>query len=281
MKVAILAGGYGTRLAEETEIRPKPMVEIGGMPILWHIMMHYHGYGYEDFIVALGYKGEYIKRWFQDYSLFGGNVTVDVAAGQCYRHRGERPSWRVDLVETGLHSGTGGRIKALADWVGAGPFLLTWGDGVSDVDLDALLRFHRSHGKLATMTAVRPPARYGHILFDGDQVTEFSEKPQTGEGWINGAFFVLERKVLDYIDDPEMMFEHEPMRRLAADGQLMAYRHTGFWQCMDTLREKHILNKLWEGGEAPWKTWNRNVKPFTAVTPLHANGAGHLAGGVK
>ncbi|MEM9014898.1 MAG: glucose-1-phosphate cytidylyltransferase [Pseudomonadota bacterium] len=257
MKVAILAGGYGTRLAEETEIRPKPMVEIGSMPILWHIMMHYHAFGFQDFIIALGYKGEYIKRWFQDYATFGGSVTVDVGAGQFFRHRSEAPNWRVDLVDTGLHSGTGGRIKRLADWTGAGPVMLTWGDGVSDVDLDALLKFHKSHGKLATMTAVRPPARYGHILFDGDQVTEFSEKPQTGEGWINGAFFVLERKVFDYIDNDEVMFEHEPMRRLAADGQLMAYRHDSFWQCMDTLREKHILNKLWESGEAPWKTWDR------------------------
>lgn len=257
MKVAILAGGYGTRLAEETEVRPKPMVEIGAMPILWHIMMHYYGYGYQDFVVALGYKGDFIKRWFQDYSMFGGDVTVDVAAGQCYRHRSERPSWRVDLVDTGLTTGTGGRIGALADWLGQGTFMLTWGDGVSDVDLDALLRFHRAHGKLATMTAVRPPARYGHITFDGDQVVEFSEKPQTGEGWINGAFFVLERKVLDYIERAEDMFEHDPMRRLAADGQLMAYRHDSFWQCMDTLREKHILNRLWESGQAPWKTWDR------------------------
>lgn len=257
MKVAILAGGYGTRLAEETEIRPKPMVEIGSMPILWHIMMHYYGYGHQDFVIALGYKGEFIKRWFQDYATFGGSVTIDVRSGQFFRHRSDTPNWRVDLVDTGLHAGTGGRIRKLADWAGQSAFMLTWGDGVSDVDLDKLLEFHRSHGKLATMTAVRPQARYGHISFDGDQVTEFSEKPQTGEGWINGAFFVLERGVFDYIDNDEMMFEHEPMRRLAADGQLMAYRHHSFWQCMDTLREKHILNKLWESGEAPWKTWDR------------------------
>jgi glucose-1-phosphate cytidylyltransferase len=266
MKVAILAGGYGTRLAEETEIRPKPMVEIGSMPILWHIMMHYYAYGHQDFVIALGYKGEFIKRWFQDYSTFGGSVTVDVGTGQFFRHPCETPHWRVDLVDTGLHSGTGGRIRRLADWTGTGPFMLTWGDGVSDVDLDALLKFHKSHGKLATMTAVRPPARYGHIDFEGDQVKEFSEKPQTGEGWINGAFFVLERKVFDYIDNDEMMFEHEPMRRLAADGQLMAFRHHSFWQCMDTLREKHILNKLWDSGQAPWKTWDR------------PKGAGHHAG---
>ncbi|MEX0644268.1 MAG: glucose-1-phosphate cytidylyltransferase [Parvularculaceae bacterium] len=280
MKVALLAGGFGTRLAEETEIRPKPMVEIGSMPILWHIMMHYYGYGYEDFVVALGYKGEFIKRWFQDYSTFGGDVTVDVASGNIFRHRSQTPSWRVDLVDTGMGAGTGGRIKRLADWLGRGTFLLTWGDGVSDVDLDALLKFHKSHGKIATMTAVRPPARYGHIEFDGDSVQEFSEKPQTGEGWINGAFFVLERKVFDYIDTDEMMFEHEPMRRLAADGELMAYRHDGFWQCMDTLREKYLLNKLWSSGEAPWKTWARpGARNHERLTAIGLNGGASLKAG--
>ena len=270
MKVAILAGGYGTRLAEETEIRPKPMVEIGTMPILWHIMMHYYGYGHRDFVVALGYKGEYIKRWFQDYATFGGAVTVDLEAGKIVRHRSEVPDWRVDLVDTGLHSGTGGRIRRLKDWVDSDTFMLTWGDGVSDVDLERLLKFHKSHGRIATMTAVRPPARYGHISFDGDQVMEFSEKPQTGEGWINGAFFVLDRKVFDYIDNDEMMFEHEPMRRLAADGQLMAHRHDSFWQCMDTLREKQILNNLWDSGEAPWKTWDAKKSPDDeSVTNVH------------
>ncbi|MCG8441993.1 MAG: glucose-1-phosphate cytidylyltransferase [Caulobacterales bacterium] len=256
MKVGILAGGYGTRLAEETEIRPKPMVEIGGMPILWHIMMIYQKYGHKDFAVALGYKGEYIKRWFRDYSNFGGSMTVHTGTGDFQRHNTDTPDWRVDLVETGLHTMTGGRIKRLAPWMGEGTFMLTWGDGVSDVDLDALLAFHRSHGKLATMTAVRPPARYGHIEFDGDRVVEFSEKPQTGEGWINGAFFVLEPGVMDYIEGDEVMFEHAPMRRLAADGQLIAYRHDSFWQCMDTLREKQILQNLWESGKAPWKTWS-------------------------
>lgn len=223
--------------------------------MLWHIMMHYYSYGFEDFVVALGYKGEYIKRWFQEYSMLAGNMVVDVGAGQCRRQSGVRPNWRVDLIETGIEAGTGGRVRALADWLGADRFMLTWGDGVSNVDLNKLMQFHLSHGKAATMTAVRPPARYGHIEFDGDRVREFSEKPQTGEGWINGAFFVLERRVLDYIDSPAMMFEHDPMRRLAADGELMAYRHDGFWQCMDTLREKRILNKIWDDGLAPWKTW--------------------------
>ncbi len=255
MKVGILAGGFGSRLAEETEVRPKPMVEIGGMPILWHIMMIYSSYGYRDFAIGLGYKGEYIKRWFSDYSALGGSMSVNTGSGVVRRYRQDLPDWNIDLIDTGLHTMTGGRIKRLAQWMGNDTFAMTWGDGVADVDLDATLAFHRKHGKLATMTAVRPPARYGHIEFDGDQVVEFSEKPQTGEGWINGAFFILEPGVCDYISGDDVMFEHEPLRRLAADGQLMAYRHNSFWQCMDTLREKQILQNMWEGGKAPWKIW--------------------------
>lgn len=255
MKVGILAGGVGSRLAEETEVRPKPMVEIGGMPILWHIMMHYYRYGHREFAIALGYKGDYIKRWFADYAALNGSMTVDVATGQVKRHSSSVPDWSVDLVETGQNTLTGGRIKRLIRWLGNGTFMLTWGDGVSDVDLAKLLEFHRSHGKLATMTVVRPTARYGHVEFAGDRVVEFTEKPQAAEGWINGAFFVLEPSVNDYIAGDDVMFEHAPLRRLAADGQLMAYRHDSFWQCMDTLREKHILQKLWDGGRAPWKTW--------------------------
>jgi|SRR3954466_780048 glucose-1-phosphate cytidylyltransferase len=255
MKVGILAGGFGTRLAEETEIRPKPMVEIGGWPILWHIMSHYARYGHTEFAVALGYKGEFIKRWFNDFCVLSGNMTVDTGTGTVRRHNASPANWTVDLIETGLKTGTGGRIKNMAPWLGQSTFMLTWGDGVSDVNLDKLLDFHRSHGKLATMTAVRPPARYGHIEFDGDRVAEFSEKPQTGEGWINGAFFVLEPGVFDYIGEPEEMFEHGAMNHLAAAGQLMAYRHDSFWQCMDTLREKKILERLWDDGQAPWKTW--------------------------
>jgi glucose-1-phosphate cytidylyltransferase len=255
MKVGILAGGYGTRLAEETEVRPKPMVEIGDMPILWHIMMHYYRYGYNEFAIALGYRGEYIKRWFNDYNGLDGSMTVHTATGLVKRHTRSVPDWSIDLVETGLKTSTGGRIKRLMDWTDGGTFMMTWGDGVSDVDLDKLLAFHRSHGKLATMTAVRPPARYGHIEFDGDRVLEFTEKSQAAEGWINGAFFVLEPGIADYIDGDDVMFEHGPMRRLAADGQLMAYRHDSFWQCMDTLREKKVLQQLWETGNAPWKTW--------------------------
>ena len=255
MKVGILAGGFGTRLAEETEIKPKPMVEIGGWPIIWHIMRHYSQYGHNNFAIALGYKGEYIKRWFNDYCVLSGNMSIDTSTGSVARHKCETLDWKVDLVETGLKTMTGGRIKRMAPWLGNSTFMLTWGDGVSDVDLDELLAFHRSHGKLATMTAVRPPARYGHIEIVGDRVAEFSEKPQTGEGWINGAFFVLEPGVFEFIRGDEEMFEHGPMTRLAGAGQLMAYRHESFWQCMDTLREKTLLERLWNQGRAPWKTW--------------------------
>jgi glucose-1-phosphate cytidylyltransferase len=255
MKVAILAGGFGTRLAEETEIKPKPMVEIGGKPILWHIMRHYAHYGHKEFVIALGYKGEIIKRYIVDYCSLYSNLTVNLKNGEVKVHDGPTPDWVVELVDTGMPTQTGGRIKRLGPHLGNQTFMLTWGDGVSDVDLDALLAFHRSHGKLATVTAVRPPARYGYMQFDGDQVAEFTEKPQIGEGWINGAFFVLEPGVLDYIDGDDTVWEREPMERLARDGQLMAYRHRSFWQCMDTLREKHILESLWQSGQAPWKVW--------------------------
>jgi len=255
MKVALLAGGYGTRLAEETEVRPKPMVEIGGHPILWHIMMHYHRYGFDEFVVALGYKGDYIKRWMKDFASLNGHLTVETATGKVTAHGTDNPDWKVDLVDTGLTTLTGGRIKRLQPWVGDETFMLTWGDGVSDVDLDKLLAFHKSHGKLATMTAVRPPARYGHLEFNGDQVQSFTEKPQTSEGWINGAFFVLEPGIFDYISGDQIMWEEEPLESLARNGQLMAYRHDSFWQCMDTLREKHLLERLWQEGSPPWKTW--------------------------
>ncbi|WP_428937686.1 glucose-1-phosphate cytidylyltransferase [Fontivita pretiosa] len=255
MKVAILAGGMGTRIAEETDIKPKPMVEIGGRPILWHIMQHYSYYGFNEFVIALGYKGEYIKRYMVDYGLAESDLTVDIASGDVLRHGNRRPDWTVDLVDTGLHTMTGGRIKRLRPYLNGSTFMLTWGDGVSDVNLKELLAFHRRHGKLATVTAVRPPARFGHMVFDGDRVKEFSEKPQASEGWINGAFFVLEPGIFDYIEGDQTAWEREPMERLARDGQLMAYRHTGFWQCMDTLRDKRLLESLWESGQAPWKIW--------------------------
>lgn len=256
MKVAILAGGVGTRLEEETTIRPKPMVEIGGKPIVWHIMKHYSHYDYQEFVVALGYRGEYIKKYFADYCTLQSNLTVNIRDGEVHRHGNhDNPSWTVDLIDTGSATLTGGRIKQLAPYMGNQTFMLTWGDGVSNVNLDELLKFHNSHGKLATLTAVRPTARFGHLDLDGDRVTEFSEKPQTSEGWINGAFFVLEPGVFDYIEGDHTAWEREPMEQLAKEGQLMAYRHVGFWQCMDTLRDKHLLNELWDSGEAPWKTW--------------------------
>jgi glucose-1-phosphate cytidylyltransferase len=252
MKVAILAGGMGTRLAEETELKPKPMVEIGGRPILWHIMQHYARYGHNEFVIALGYKGEYIKRYMLDYAFVESDLTIAIGNGDIMRRGNHRPDWTVDLIDTGLNTLTGGRIKRLQPYLNRSTFMLTWGDGVSNVDLDQLLEFHRSHGKLATVTAVRPPARFGCMTFNGQRVTEFSEKPQTSEGWINGAFFVLEPGIFDYIEGDHTPWEKEPMEKLARDGQLMAYRHTGFWQCMDTLRDKRLLEDLWASGNAPW-----------------------------
>ena len=260
MKVAILAGGRGTRLAEETDVRPKPMVEIGGKPILWHIMMIYAQYGFRDFTIALGYKGEYIKQWMMQYSTLWGDMSVNTASGEVTRHQAPatRMDWNVDLVYTGLDTQTGGRIKRLQPWIGNERFLLTWGDGVSNVNIPELIRFHESHGKLATVTAVRPPARFGCMEFDGKFVTAFSEKPQTSEGWINGAFFVLEPEVFDYIEGDDTPFERAPMEGLARDRQLVAYQHDSFWQCMDTLRDKLLLERMWDSGKAPWKTWRNN-----------------------
>ena len=255
MKVAILAGGAGTRLAEETQIKPKPMVEIGGHPILWHIMKHYSHYGFSEFVIALGYKGEVIKRYMLDYCSLNSNLKVNLKTGEVYNEGGNKPDWTVELVDTGKSTLTGGRIKRLAPYIGNETFMLTWGDGLSNVNLHDLLAFHRSHGKLATVTAVRPPARYGYMVFDGDSVAEFSEKPQIGEGWINGAFFVLEPGIFDYIEGDMTQWEKEPLEGLAQDGQLMAYKHRAFWQCMDTLREKYLLENLWQSGSPPWKVW--------------------------
>lgn len=255
MKVAILAGGVGSRLSEETDVKPKPMVEIGNRPILWHIMMHYAHYGFHDFVVALGYKGEVIKKYMMDFCNLSGNLSCNLRTGQVRSHGNFNPDWAVDLIDTGTATLTGGRIKRLGPYLENQTFMLTWGDGVSNVNLNELLAFHRSHGRLATVTAVRPPARFGHLRFEGDRIVEFSEKPQTAEGWINGAFFVLEPQVLDYIDGDDTQWEREPMERLAREGQLMAYRHDNFWQCMDTLRDKRLLQDLWDSGAAPWKVW--------------------------
>ncbi|WP_250658153.1 glucose-1-phosphate cytidylyltransferase [Alkalimarinus coralli] len=256
MKVAILAGGLGTRLGEETELKPKPMVTIGSQPILWHIMKHYYQYNFKEFVIALGYRGEYIKRWMTDYCPLNSNMTVRMATGDVELHSPDTPDWIVDLVDTGQGTATGGRIKRLKEWVGNETFMLTWGDGVSDIDLDELLKFHKSHGKFATLTAVRPPARFGHLSFKGDQVCQFQEKPQTAEGWINGAFFVLEPEVFDYVEGDATQWELEPLEGLASDGQLMAYKHHGFWQCMDTVRDKKSLESLWSQPNPPWKSWS-------------------------
>jgi glucose-1-phosphate cytidylyltransferase len=255
MKVGILAGGLGTRLSEETTIKPKPMVEIGGRPILWHIMQIYSAHGFNEFVVALGYKGSAIKDYFLDYRLRASSLTVDLMAGTVICHPCEMEPWKVHLLDTGLNTQTGGRVKRLAQFAGQEPFMLTYGDGVADVDLQRLLEFHRQHGKLATITAARTPARFGALYLQGDLVSAFAEKPPIGEGWINGGFFVLEPEVADYIHDDQTVFEREPLERLAREGQLAAYRHEGFWHCMDNLRDVQLLEGLWAQGQAPWKMW--------------------------
>lgn len=255
MQVVILAGGKGTRLAEETGARPKPMVEVGGKPLLWHIMNIYGSHGYKDFVVACGHMGELIKAYFHNFFMHNADYVIDLRDGARQIVRPNSVDWRVALVDTGLDTLTGGRILRLKSWIGDNAFMATYGDGVGDIDIRRLLEFHKAHGKLATVTAVRPPARFGSMVLDGDSVREFSEKPQTGEGWINGGFFVFEPKVFDYISGDETVLEREPLEALAAEGQLMVYRHEGFWQPMDTLREKQLLESMWAGGKAPWKTW--------------------------
>ena len=254
MKVVIFAGGLGSRLSEETESKPKPMVEIGGRPILWHIMKHYAHHGLKEFVVALGYRGEVIKRWFLDMAELDGSFTLSLGDRRVVRHDRPLDDWKLVLIDTGVETQTGGRLAKVAPLLRDGTFMLTYGDGLCDLDLGKLLAFHRAHGKLATITAVRPPARFGGLEFEGDLVKRFSEKPQLGEGWINGGFFVLEPGVLDLIPG-DVHWEREPLERLAAAGQLMAYRHESFWQCMDTLREKRLLDSLWVKGRAPWKVW--------------------------
>lgn len=256
MKVAILAGGLGTRLSEETTVKPKPMVEIGGKPIIWHIMSIYAAYGFNEFVVALGYKGEIIKDYFLNYYYRTRNETVKLHTGDITIHDGDSKDWTVHLLDTGAETETGGRVKRVAQFNGNEAFMLTYGDGVSNVDIPKLIEFHKSHGKLVTMTAVRPPARFGQMVFDGDKVKQFEEKPQTGEGWINGGFFVLEPQVIKYINGDDIAWERQPMERLAREGQLMAYRHQGFWACMDTIRDVHLLEKTWQEGNAPWKLWD-------------------------
>jgi len=255
LPVIILCGGMGTRLSEETEARPKPLVEVGHRPLLWHIMKHYGGYGFTDYHLALGYKGEQIKRYFLDFHALNRDFTVSLENGEVQTVNQENAEpWRVHLMDTGQATLTGGRLKQLEPHLRAGTFLMTYGDGVGDVDLDKLLAFHRKHGGLVSLTAVRPPARFGALEFDGDRIRHFKEKSILHEGWINGGFFVIEPAALDYIQD-DVMWEHAPMEKLAADGRLFAHRHEGFWQCMDTLRDLKYLETLWNNGNPPWKTW--------------------------
>lgn len=254
MKTVILCGGLGTRLSEETQIKPKPMVEIGGHPILWHVMNIYSHYGHKDFVLALGYKGEVIKQYFIDYSLMTNDVTAYLGAGKVEYLNNGIEDWTVSMLDTGKNSLTGGRLHRLKDKLRpTGKFMLTYGDGVSDIDVCELLKFHEKSGKIATVTAVRPPARFGGMEIDGDTVVDFKEKPQIGEGWINGGFFVFEPEIFEYLHGDMTVLEGDPMENLVKDGQLAAYRHTGFWQCMDTLRDKNSLETMWADGNAAWK----------------------------
>lgn len=256
MRAIILAGGFGTRLSEETSLRPKPMVEIGGNPILWHIMNIYSQQGVSEFIIALGYKGELIKEYFLNFYALNNDISIDLASGKTTVHHRNHNNWTVHLVDTGPSTQTGGRLKRLRSWLKPNEdFFFTYGDGVADVDLNELARFHHLHKKLATVTTVRSPARFGRLSFNGDMITEFHEKPQLGEGWINGGFFLLNAQVIDYIPNDETSWEREPIERLAQDGQLIGYRHYGFWSCMDTLKEKNTLEEHWQTGKAPWKIW--------------------------
>jgi glucose-1-phosphate cytidylyltransferase len=258
MKVVLLAGGHGTRLGEETDIRPKPMVEIGGKPILWHIMKIYSQFGYNDFVVCLGYKGYVIKEYFSNYLLHQADVTIDVRENKIEMHQNKAEPWRVTLVETGLNTMTGGRIARVRGYVGDDDFFMTYGDGVSNVNLDAALRYHRGHGKAATLTAIQPPGRFGALdLGESDQVHRFMEKPKGDKSWINGGFFILSPKVFDYITEGDAtVFEQAPLEGLARDDELMAFKHDGFWQSMDTLRDRTTLEKLWASPSPPWKTWS-------------------------
>lgn len=255
MQVVILAGGRGTRLAEETCNRPKPMVEIGGKPILWHIMNIYVHYGCRDFLIACGYKGELIKEYFHNYFIHNSDFVIDLRDSSLKIINPSRIDWRIGVIDTGLETMTGGRILSLKRMIGGETFMVSYGDSLGDVNVKALLAFHRSHRKLATVTAVRPPARFGELVLDGDKVGQFREKPQTEDGWINGGFFVFEPGIFKYLTDDHTILERGPLENLAADGELMVFRHSGFWQPMDTLREKLYLESLWTNGRAPWKVW--------------------------
>jgi glucose-1-phosphate cytidylyltransferase len=255
MKIVILCGGFGTRLAEETDQIPKPMVEIGKMPILWHIMKIYYHYGFDNFYLALGYKGEIVKRFFLNYHLLSDNLEINTKTGKITKHSYLSEDWNAHLIDTGLETMTGGRIKRLEKYLKDETFMMTYGDGVSDINLKNLLKFHQSHGKLATVTAIRPLGRFGELVIDRDYVNKFIEKPERKENRISGGFFVLEPEVLDYIEGDHIIWERGPLEQLAKENQLMAYKHDGFWQCMDNIRELRYLRKLWEEIKAPWKIW--------------------------
>jgi len=256
MKVVILAGGFGTRISEESYLKPKPMVEVGGQPILWHIMKTYSHYGLNDFVICLGYKGYVIKEYFANYFLHMSDVTFDLATNSMEVHNRKAESWKVTLVDTGPETMTGGRLKRVRDYIGDETFCFTYGDGVSDVNIHDLIAHHKAGGRKATVTAIQPPGRYGVLsMTDDDAVTSFREKPSAEGAWINGGFFVLEPSVIDYIEDDSSHFEFKPMQTLAAEGQLTSFRHRGFWQAMDTLREKNMLEDMWKKGDAPWKVW--------------------------
>jgi glucose-1-phosphate cytidylyltransferase len=259
LKVAILAGGEGTRFAEETEALPKPLIEVGGRPIIWHIMMHYAHHGFEDFVIALGYRGEQVKRYFADYARFQSSVTIDFRSREVKPLASTEPAvnWSVDLVDTGARTGSGGRMGRLEPFLGNETFMMTYCDGVSDIDLEALVAFHRSHGKLATLTAVQPAGRFGRLEMAGDQILAFSEKSHSDTDWVNGGFFVLEPDVFKYVESDDSDWAHDVLPRIADDGQLVAYRHGSFWQCMDTRHDRSVLQTLWNEDAAPWKTWAR------------------------
>ena len=255
MRVIILAGGFGTRLSEETSVSPKPMLEIGGKPMLWHIMSIYASHGFKDFLVACGYKGEVIKQYFHSFLVHNSDLFINLKDGSCNVANSAVPDWQIGVVDTGLNTLTGGRLLRLKNLIGDQTFMVTYGDGLADVNIKSLVAFHRGHGKLATISAVSPIARFGSLELNGDRVAQFAEKRQTGEGWINGGFFVFEPRVLDYIDDDQTSLEGKPLENLAAESQLMAYRHRGFWHPMDTMRDKQYLESLWASGKAPWKAW--------------------------
>jgi len=257
MKVVLLAGGFGTRLSEETDIRPKPMVEIGGKPILWHIMKTYSEYGFNEFVILLGYKGYYIKEYFANYFLHQSDVTIDMSSGSMEVHNNSSEPWKVTLLDTGLHSMTGGRIKKAQDFIGDEAFMLTYGDGVADIKIDELVKFHKSHGKLLTMTSAQPDGRFGALNIDSnDKVIEFKEKPKGDGSWINAGYFVCEPKVFDYIiGGDDVVFEQEPLKNLAKEGEIYTYKHHDFWMPMDTLRDKMKLNEMYENNNAPWTIW--------------------------